>query len=133
MVISVIAYGCVLAVPINGFHPDTIQPVALRAPEVILGCEWGPSADVWNLGCLVRLLFAFLSFLRLMLNGISLQIFEFLTSYWLFVPQGGPTWTAEAYHLAHMPAMAGEDFDAAYVLAGKHGDKYFDNDGESIR
>ena len=75
----------------------------------------------------------FLSFVPLMLYDITLQIFEFLTRYWLFVPQGGPTWTAEAYHLAHMPAMAGEDFDAAYVLTGKHGDKYFDNGGESIR
>lgn len=97
------------AVPINGFHPDTIQPVALRAPEVILGCEWGSSADIWNLGCL---------------------IFEFLTGRWLFVPRKGPTWTAGAYHLAHMPAMAGEEFDTTYFLTGKHGGKYFDNAGK---
>lgn len=30
-----------------------IQPVALRAPEVIIGCGWDHSADIWNLGCLV--------------------------------------------------------------------------------
>lgn len=97
------------AVSINGFHPDIIQPFALRAPEVILGCEWGPSADIWNLACL---------------------IFEFLTGRWLFVPRGGPTWTAEAYHLAHMPAMAGEAFDPTYFRTGKFFDKYFDDDGK---
>lgn len=36
----------------DGPHAAVIQPPALRAPEVILGCEWGPSADIWNLGCL---------------------------------------------------------------------------------
>ncbi|KAG1759471.1 kinase-like domain-containing protein [Suillus occidentalis] len=96
------------AVSINGFHPDIIQPFALRAPEVILGCESGPSADIWNLACL---------------------IFEFLTGRWLFVPRGGPTWTAEVYHLAHMPAMAGEAFDPTYFRTEKFFDEYFDNDG----
>lgn len=41
----------------DGHHIDIIQPNALRAPEVILGGEWGASADVWNLGCLVCLFF----------------------------------------------------------------------------
>ena len=43
----------VVALPINGFHSDIIQPLSLRAPEVILGCEWDTSVDIWNLGCLV--------------------------------------------------------------------------------
>lgn len=34
---------------------DRIQPPILRAPEVTLGAPWGPSVDIWNLGCLVRL------------------------------------------------------------------------------
>jgi len=38
---------------VDGYHADEIQPYALRAPEVILGCEWGTSADIWNVGCLV--------------------------------------------------------------------------------
>jgi len=97
------------AAAIDGPHAAIIQPPALRAPEVILGCEWGASADIWNLGCL---------------------IFEFLTGHWLFVPRGGPTWTPEAYHLAHMPAMAREDFDTAYFRTGKHFGEYFDNDGK---
>lgn len=31
-----------------------IQPDYYRAPEVILGCGWSFSADIWNLGVLVR-------------------------------------------------------------------------------
>ena len=35
-------------------HPtELIQPVLLRAPEVILGSPWGPPADVWNLGAVL--------------------------------------------------------------------------------
>jgi serine/threonine protein kinase len=34
-----------------GFSP--IQPDQYRAPEVILGCGWTFSADIWNLGLLV--------------------------------------------------------------------------------
>jgi serine/threonine-protein kinase SRPK3 len=93
----------------DGPHAAVIQPPALRAPEVILGCEWGPSADIWNLGCL---------------------IFEFLTGHWLFVPRGGPTWTAEAYHLAHMPAITSEQFDTSYFRTGKHFGDYFDDNGK---
>lgn len=33
-------------------HP--IQPDHYRAPEVILGAGWTYSADIWNLGVLVR-------------------------------------------------------------------------------
>lgn len=36
-----------------GIYP--IQPDHYRAPEVILGCGWKTSADIWNLGILVRI------------------------------------------------------------------------------
>ncbi|WEW56931.1 serine/threonine protein kinase [Emydomyces testavorans] len=32
---------------------ELIQPVALRAPEVLIGAPWGPAADLWNLGAVV--------------------------------------------------------------------------------
>ncbi|OBT78090.1 hypothetical protein VF21_03118 [Pseudogymnoascus sp. 05NY08] len=33
-------------------HTGVIQPLPYRAPEVILGVEWGAEADIWNLGAL---------------------------------------------------------------------------------
>ena len=32
---------------------EVVQPYALRAPEVILGLEWGYAIDIWSLGCMV--------------------------------------------------------------------------------
>ena len=29
---------------------EMIQPVLLRAPEVLLEAPWGPAVDIWNLG-----------------------------------------------------------------------------------
>lgn len=39
----------------RGIYP--IQPDHYRAPEVILGCGWDTSADIWNLGALVSSIF----------------------------------------------------------------------------
>lgn len=97
------------AATVDGRHADIIQPYALRAPEVIIGCGWDASADIWSLGCL---------------------IFELSTSPWLFVPRRGPIWTAETYHLAHMPAIAGEQYDISYFRTGKRYAEYFNDDDE---
>lgn len=35
-------------------HSVFIQPMIYRAPEVILGVPWTYSADIWNVGCMVR-------------------------------------------------------------------------------
>ncbi|KAG8905287.1 CAAX prenyl protease 1 [Tulasnella sp. 403] len=39
----------------DGPHETVIQPVALRAPEVILKCGWDSGVDIWSLGCIVSL------------------------------------------------------------------------------
>ena len=39
----------------KGLQRHPIQPDHYRAPEVILGAGWTYSADIWNLGVLVRL------------------------------------------------------------------------------
>jgi serine/threonine-protein kinase SRPK3 len=36
----------------HDFH-GVIQPVALRAPEVILGYRWDSAVDIWSAGCVV--------------------------------------------------------------------------------
>ncbi len=38
----------------NGLQRHPIQPDHYRAPEVMLGAGWTYSADIWNLGVLVR-------------------------------------------------------------------------------
>ncbi|CAG8897677.1 unnamed protein product [Penicillium egyptiacum] len=38
---------------INHHPTELIQPVLLRAPEVIIGASWGPSVDIWNLGAVL--------------------------------------------------------------------------------
>ena len=44
-----------LAVQINqDLHYHPIQPDCLQAPEVILCAGWSYSADIWNLGAMVR-------------------------------------------------------------------------------
>ncbi|KAH8925198.1 kinase-like protein [Atractiella rhizophila] len=60
-----------------------VQPRALRAPEVILGMEWGPPIDIWSLGCLM---------------------YEFATGHWLFpfADNGDDDTPNDILHLAHM-------------------------------
>lgn len=36
-------------------YTELIQPVVYRAPEVFLHLPWGTRVDIWNLGCMVRL------------------------------------------------------------------------------
>lgn len=38
----------------DGGHLSAIQSHRYRAPEVLLGCPWSYSVDIWNLGLLVR-------------------------------------------------------------------------------
>lgn len=42
------------AVPGDVEHSEDIQPNIYRAPEVIFGAPWSYSADIWNVGCMVR-------------------------------------------------------------------------------
>ncbi|KAH0607673.1 uncharacterized protein H6S33_002707 [Morchella sextelata] len=38
---------------VNNHLMELIQPVNLRAPEVIIGAKWDTSTDIWNIGCVV--------------------------------------------------------------------------------
>jgi hypothetical protein len=41
------------AAPTDHKFTETIQPIALRAPEVVLGLHWGTPADIWNAASVV--------------------------------------------------------------------------------
>lgn len=43
------------AMPGEVEHFEDVQPDIYRAPEVILESGWTYSADIWNVGCMVRL------------------------------------------------------------------------------
>ena len=42
------------AMPGGVVHLEDVQPDIYRAPEVILEAGWTYSADIWNVGCMVR-------------------------------------------------------------------------------
>ncbi|KAG8898923.1 hypothetical protein FRB99_007036 [Tulasnella sp. 403] len=110
----------------DGPHSEVIQPVALRAPEVILKCGWGSEVDIWSLGCIVSLYS--LSFPNM--RAERDKVFELMTGKWLFNPRGGASYTSEQYQLAHMPPIAGERFDIEVVKKGRDFKVYFYEDGD---
>ncbi|KZS94824.1 kinase-like protein [Sistotremastrum niveocremeum HHB9708] len=75
--------------PSEPHSTHTVQPLELRAPEVILGLPWSTPVDIWSLGCCT---------------------FELLTGAWLFNPQAEKGWTTEDDALAKMIEYTGESF-----------------------
>ena len=67
-----------------------IQTREYRAPEIILGADFGPRADVWSLGCVA---------------------FELVTGRFLFDPKASPLVSSEetmdAQHIIEMSALIG--------------------------
>ncbi|KAH6899264.1 kinase-like protein [Coprinopsis sp. MPI-PUGE-AT-0042] len=100
------------AIPPSGPHSRLIQPAALRAPEVIIGCTWNTKVDIWNLGCIVA---------------------ELIIGQHLFKPRPFGKSSAEQYHLARMfatsypKALPPQVMDA--FREGEHFEKYFHDKG----
>lgn len=69
-----------------------VQPYALRAPEVILGLEWGYAIDIWSLGCMM---------------------YEFATGRWLFTPEATGDLSRDIIHLAQMTLRTGQEHEEA--------------------
>ncbi|KAG6103061.1 hypothetical protein E4U14_006455 [Claviceps sp. LM454 group G7] len=92
---------------------DLIQPLALRAPEVVLGAPWDTSVDIWSLGCLAV---------------------EFVHGYIMFRedPSEEDTWTVEDDHLAKIVEILGP-IPSSLLKQGCRTAEFFDEQGEFLR
>ncbi|KAG6091429.1 hypothetical protein E4U30_006955, partial [Claviceps sp. LM220 group G6] len=100
-------------VRIIDFGVDLIQPLALRAPEVVLGAPWDTGVDIWSLGCLVV---------------------EFVHGYVMFRqdPSEEDTWTDEDDHLAKIVEILGP-IPSSLLKQGCRTAEFFDEQGEFRR
>ncbi|SCU82478.1 LADA_0C05622g1_1 [Lachancea dasiensis] len=88
-------------------YTNSIQTREYRSPEVILGCEWGCSADVWSAACL---------------------IFELLTGDFLFEPDEGHSYTKDDDHIAQIIELLGE-LPYNMLETGRHSRTFFNSKG----
>ncbi|QRW07123.1 Serine/threonine-protein kinase [Ceratobasidium sp. AG-Ba] len=89
---------------------DKIQPLALRAPEVILGHPWDTAVDIWSLGCLT---------IELLTRSPLFAINPFLEG-----------WTEDEDHLAQMTEVLGVSFPADVLHRSRDRNDFFQEDGE---
>jgi len=86
---------------------DAIQTRHYRCLEVILGAEYGPSADIWSAACMA---------------------FELATGDYLFEPREGDGYTRDDDHLAHIIELLG-DIPYNITQTGKYAKAFFNRKG----
>lgn len=86
---------------------NDIQTRQYRAPEVILGANWGASADCWSMACMS---------------------FELLTGDYLFDPKSGKTYDKDDDHIAQIEELLGH-FPRHIALSGKFSSELFNKKG----
>ena len=84
-----------------------IQTRQYRSPEVILGLNYGASADIWSFACM---------------------IFELITGDFLFEPRKGDSYSKNDDHLAQIIELLGK-MPKKFSQAGKYSKKYFNKNG----
>ncbi|KAK0448897.1 kinase-like protein [Desarmillaria tabescens] len=96
------------AQPVDVHDQEEISPIALRAPEIIIGGPWNEKVDIWSFGCLV---------------------FELITGHALFKYDLLPKFDFDGftYILYQMICFTGEDFGAQQLTVSPLADKYFDS------
>eukprot|EP01119_Soliformovum_irregulare_P011093 TRINITY_DN2756_c0_g1_i1.p1 TRINITY_DN2756_c0_g1~~TRINITY_DN2756_c0_g1_i1.p1 ORF type:complete len:583 (-),score=144.95 TRINITY_DN2756_c0_g1_i1:94-1782(-) len=87
---------------------NDIQTRQYRAPEVILGCKYSASVDMWSMACLV---------------------FELATGDLLFEPKSGSSFDKNDDHLGQMVELLGK-MPKMFTFDGKHSKDYFNKKGE---
>lgn len=87
---------------------DAIQTRHYRCLEVILGAEYGPSADIWSAACMA---------------------FELATGDYLFEPHEGQGYSRDDDHLAHIIELLG-DIPFGITQSGKYAKGFFNKKGK---
>ncbi|KAF6761200.1 kinase-like protein [Ephemerocybe angulata] len=82
--------------------------IALRAPEIVIGSDFGPRLDTWAFGCLA---------------------YELLAGEWLFNPVGSDDREMEADLLAQIFALTGERFSKLTLSRAQWSDDILDEEG----
>ncbi|KIO34399.1 hypothetical protein M407DRAFT_16924 [Tulasnella calospora MUT 4182] len=92
---------------------NDILPELLRPPEVILGCGWDTSVDIWSLGCLT---------------------FEYLTGVNLFIEESSPNFTILDSLLAQFLQLCPETtYPPEMVARASRRKQYFTRSGQLRR
>ncbi|AET40621.1 serine/threonine protein kinase SKY1 Ecym_6239 [Eremothecium cymbalariae DBVPG len=87
---------------------NAIQTREYRSPEVLLGCQWGCSADIWSTACL---------------------IFELLTGDFLFEPNQGHSYSKDDDHIAQIIELLGS-LPSYLFESGRYVKNFFLPDGK---
>ncbi|CDK24406.1 unnamed protein product [Kuraishia capsulata CBS 1993] len=90
---------------------DDVQTRQYRAPEVILGAQWGCSCDIWSVGCL---------------------IFELLTGDYLFDPTEGRSFSKNDDHLAQIVELLGP-IPQELIAVSRNGKLFYHSDLQRLR
>lgn len=94
--------------PDKAFAPAVVGAQAMRAPETLLGMDWGHEIDIWMVGCM---------------------FFDLLKGELLFdSPPGTEEWS-ETWHVAQIVALLGEP-PVEVVQEGMLGKTYFSEGGQ---
>lgn len=116
---------------------SVIQPVALRAPEIILGGGFDTSADIWNFACLVSGISCAVAAdaigYELTTCLAATQIFELLTGAWLFSPGTAGPISPEDDHLRLMMEVTQQRFSDDFLARCANASHFFDHDGNLLR
>lgn len=92
----------------NNHFTEAIQTRHYRCLEVILGAEYGTSADIWSAACMA---------------------FELATGDYLFEPHEGQEYSRDDDHLAHIIELLGE-IPLPITQDGKYAKSYFNKKGQ---